>query len=316
MAYAHQEFVVRRRSAGRGSLRFCWAIGLVLLVHVGLSPEVWALTASPTTMSFQTVQGAANPPRQTVSVSTRHLRQMKWTATDNAAWLTVSPGGGAISRTAQVVVAVSTTGLAAGTYSAVITIKMDKGDSLSIPVLLRVAQAQPANSPAPARASDRNQMESHSWSQGSGAKLAEDEPRVASGMPAASSTPFPMSGAGPMASRTWNPFSATTAAGGKATVTPASTSSSSNTSTPVSVTHTSTTASLTWSPVASVNIAGYKVYMGTASGQYGTPLDVGNVTAYAVSNLTMGNTYYFVVTSYSTSGTESLPSAEVSKSIY
>ena len=56
--------------------------------------------------------------------------------------------------------------------------------------------------------------------------------------------------------------------------------------------------------------------MGTASGRYGTPLDVGNVTAYVVSNLTLGTTYYFVVTSYSTSGSESAYSNEVSKSIY
>ncbi|MCS6319649.1 MAG: fibronectin type III domain-containing protein [Nitrospira sp.] len=79
---------------------------------------------------------------------------------------------------------------------------------------------------------------------------------------------------------------------------------------------TNTTASLTWSPVTSTNLAGYKVYMGTASGRYGPPLDVGNVTSYVVSNLAVGNTYYLVVTSYMTNGSESLPSTEVSKSIY
>ena len=75
-------------------------------------------------------------------------------------------------------------------------------------------------------------------------------------------------------------------------------------------------ASLTWNPVTSTNLAGYKVYVGTASGRYGTPLDVGNVTGYVVNNLAVGNTYYFVVTSYNSSGGESLPSSEVSKSIY
>lgn len=68
--------------------------------------------------------------------------------------------------------------------------------------------------------------------------------------------------------------------------------------------------------MTSTNLAGYKVYMGTASGLYGTPLDVGNVTSYVMSNLAIGNTYYFVVTSYNSSGSESLPSTEVSKSIY
>ncbi|ULA66489.1 MAG: hypothetical protein LZF62_70005 [Nitrospira sp.] len=77
-----------------------------------------------------------------------------------------------------------------------------------------------------------------------------------------------------------------------------------------------TKATLTWNAVASPNLAGYKVYIGTASGRYGTPLDVGNVTSYVVNNLAVGTTYYFVVTSYSSSGSESSNSNEVSKSIY
>lgn len=316
MPYSNEFAPVRRVATGKVIFSHWWGIGLALVVGIATSSEAWALTVSPTAMTFQSVQGAVNPPRQTVSLSARHLRQMKYTATDNASWLTVSPRGGTIARTAQVVVAVSTVGVPAGTYSAMIIIKMEKGGSVSVPVLLRVAPAGPVGSSAPARGSDKNQMESHSWSQGSSRTLAEDEPRVATAMPAAPTTPFPMTGAGPVASRTWNPFSSPAAAGGQGAVVPATTSSSTTTSTPVSVPHTSTTASLTWSPVTSTHLAGYKVYMGTASGLYGTPLDVGNVTAYAVSNLALGNTYYFVVTSYSTSGSESLPSAEVSKSIY
>ncbi|MGC3974524.1 MAG: fibronectin type III domain-containing protein [Nitrospira sp.] len=79
---------------------------------------------------------------------------------------------------------------------------------------------------------------------------------------------------------------------------------------------TSAKATLTWNAVTSTNLAGYKVYMGTSSGRYGTPLDVGNVTSYVVNNLAVGTTYYFVVTSYSSSGSESPNSNEVSKSIY
>jgi len=78
----------------------------------------------------------------------------------------------------------------------------------------------------------------------------------------------------------------------------------------------STQALLTWSAVTSTNLAGYKVYVGTASGRYGTPLDVGNLTSYTVKNLLVGTTYYFVVSSYSSSGSESPYSNEVSKSIY
>jgi fibronectin type 3 domain-containing protein len=97
------------------------------------------------------------------------------------------------------------------------------------------------------------------------------------------------------------------------TVAPAVTTTSPPTTT---VTGLGTVATLTWNPVTSTDLAGYKVYMGTASGVYGTSINAGNVTSYMVSNLTLGTTYYFVVTGYNTSGSESLPSNEVSKSIY
>lgn len=78
----------------------------------------------------------------------------------------------------------------------------------------------------------------------------------------------------------------------------------------------STQALLTWGAVTSSDVAGYKVYVGTRSGVYGAPLDVGNLTSYTVKNLLVGTTYYFVVSSYSSSGSESPYSNEVSKSIY
>ncbi|MDZ4733692.1 MAG: fibronectin type III domain-containing protein [Nitrospirota bacterium] len=159
-------------------------------------------------------------------------RQTNWAATDSATWVTVSPGVGSITNIASVAVAVNTAGLAAGTYTAMVTIKVSKGGSASVPVTLTVA-------------------------------------------PATTSSP-----------------------------------------TTPTVTGTSTTATLSWNPVTSTNMAGYKVYMGTASGVYGTSTDVGNATSYTLNNLTLGTTYYFSLTSYNTSGSESLYSNEVSKSIY
>lgn len=233
MSHAHRAVTFGIRVI-RAISRCRWlGLGLVLAVGFWPSSEVWAVTVSPTAMTFQAVQGASNPPTQTVTVSKSNKRQSSWMASDNATWLAISPGVGTISKTAQIVLAVNTVGLAAGTYTATLTIIIDKGGSTSVPVTLMVA------------------------------------PATTSG----SSTTTPGAGS-------------------------------------------STMASLTWSPVTSANLAGYKVYMGTASGRYGTPLDVGNVTSYAASNLALGNTYYFAVTSYNTSGGESLPSSEVSKSIY
>jgi hypothetical protein len=81
-------------------------------------------------------------------------------------------------------------------------------------------------------------------------------------------------------------------------------------------TTTNTAASLSWSPPdVSTGVAGYKVYMGSSAGAYGPPFTVGNVTSYVFNNLAVG-TYYFVVTTYDGTGAESLPSNEVSKSVY
>jgi Viral BACON domain/Fibronectin type III domain len=207
-------------------LRFLWGIALTFAIVIWTLPEALALTVSPTAMTFQTVQGGTNPPSRSVNVSKKNGRQATWTVSDSASWLTVSPIVGSITSTAQFAVAVNTTGLAAGTYSATVNITVSKGGSASIPVTLTVA--------------------------------------------------------------------------------PSTTTTS---------TSTSTTATLTWNPVTSTGLSGYKVYVGTASGIYGPPINVGNVTSYVMSNLAVG-TYYFVVTGYNASGSESPPSNEVSKSIY
>lgn len=235
MSHAHQG-VAFGISVIRAISLQSW-LGVVLAVVIGIWPsaDAWAVTVSPTAMTFEAVQGVSNPPTQVLTVSKSNRRQSSWMARENASWLTVSPGVGAITNTAtaQVALVVNTAGLAPGVYTATLTITVDRGGSTSVPVTLKVA--------------------------------------------------------------------------------PATTTGSATSTSGLS---TSTMASLTWSPVASANLAGYKVYMGTASGRYGTPLDVGKVTSYAASNLAVGNTYYFVVTSYNTSGAESLPSTEVSKSIY
>lgn len=70
---------------------------------------------------------------------------------------------------------------------------------------------------------------------------------------------------------------------------------------------------VSWDPNTESNLAGYKIYVGTASQTYNAPIDVGNVTAWTVSGLSVGATYYFAVTAYNTAGTESGFSNEASK---
>jgi hypothetical protein len=69
---------------------------------------------------------------------------------------------------------------------------------------------------------------------------------------------------------------------------------------------------LVWdSGVPATDIAGYAIYYGVASRSYTNVVDVGLATTGVVSNLVAGTTYYFAVTSRSSSGLESDFSTEV-----
>ena len=66
------------------------------------------------------------------------------------------------------------------------------------------------------------------------------------------------------------------------------------------------TVQVTWNPNTEEDLAGYKIYYGTASGVYGDPIDVGNVTGHVMEITPQhGATYYFALTAYDTSGNES-----------
>jgi len=69
---------------------------------------------------------------------------------------------------------------------------------------------------------------------------------------------------------------------------------------------------ISWDPNTDSDLAGYKVYYGKSSGNYENSIDVGNVTAYNLSGLIPGITYYITVTSYDTSGNESASLMEIS----
>jgi hypothetical protein len=63
---------------------------------------------------------------------------------------------------------------------------------------------------------------------------------------------------------------------------------------------------LAWDPSPDV-VAGYNVYVGTASGVYGSPIN-NHLSTTITLTLNAGQTYYFVVTAYDAAGVESLPS--------
>ena len=100
-------------------------------------------------MTFQAVQGATNPASQTVNVSKANSREKQWTASSSASWLTLYPGGGIFTSTAQVAVAVNAVGMAAGTYTPTVSIKVINGGKVSVPVTLIVLPAKPTSPPPP-----------------------------------------------------------------------------------------------------------------------------------------------------------------------
>ncbi len=64
--------------------------------------------------------------------------------------------------------------------------------------------------------------------------------------------------------------------------------------------------------------AGYKIHYGTRSGVYTNTITVADAAAitYTVKGLPLGHTYYFIVTSLTSTGVESAPSSpEVSKKL-
>jgi fibronectin type 3 domain-containing protein len=71
---------------------------------------------------------------------------------------------------------------------------------------------------------------------------------------------------------------------------------------------------LQWDPSAEADVVGYKVYYGTATRTYSSPIPLGLQTSYTVTGLAAG-TYYFAVTAFDGDGLESAFSNEVSTSV-
>ncbi|HOI07755.1 MAG TPA: fibronectin type III domain-containing protein [Deltaproteobacteria bacterium] len=69
---------------------------------------------------------------------------------------------------------------------------------------------------------------------------------------------------------------------------------------------------LSWRANSERDLAGYRIYCGTRSRTYGSPVVVGRVTACQLTGIASGKTYYVALTAYDTSGNESSFSPEVS----
>jgi N,N-dimethylformamidase beta subunit-like protein/uncharacterized protein DUF4082/concanavalin A-like lectin/glucanase superfamily protein/fibronectin type III domain protein/Big-like domain-containing protein/BACON domain-containing protein len=115
-------------------------VTVTLIVNPPTPP---ALSASPTSLAFNATQGGADPAAQTINVSNTGGGTLSWTAGDDASWLSVSPTSGTNNGTVTVTPSIS--GLAAGTYTASVTIDGGavSGSPQTIPVTLTIAPPPP-----------------------------------------------------------------------------------------------------------------------------------------------------------------------------
>jgi hypothetical protein len=75
-------------------------------------------------------------------------------------------------------------------------------------------------------------------------------------------------------------------------------------------------ATLRWQSNTDPDLAGYRIYYGTQSRSYGSPVSVDkSATTYTINNLPEGSIYFFALTAVDTSGNESAYSKEVSKTM-
>src|SRR5215831_7942189 len=98
-----------------------------------------AIAATPTSLSFSAQQGGGNPAAQTVSISNTGGGTLSWSASDNAAWLTLSPASG--TGNGAVTLSATTGTLTAGSYSGTVTLSATGATPVTVPVSFTVTAA-------------------------------------------------------------------------------------------------------------------------------------------------------------------------------
>lgn len=308
-----------------------------LVIAMAMASEALAFYVSPTTLSYAASSDNLTPPSQTITFSKNSMTSRSWSAYGNAAWITVSPSTGTITREKdQIMVNVNASGLAAGTYSGTVNINIGGNQASAVSVTLVVSggtatTTSSSTTPTPSILLNPVSL-SFSGTAGGAAPLAQTFNitnstggtltwmltesaswlglNITSGTTTTEIDAISASvGTTGLAAGTYSTAITVTASG--ATNSPQTIPVTLTLSAPT----TNGTASLSWDPSTDTELAGYNLYMGTQSGVYGPPVSVGLNTGYTAGSLTGGKTYYFAVTAVNTAGTESPHSNEVSKTI-
>lgn len=99
-------------------------------------PAIPAIGTSPSSFSFIGTQGGANPVAQALTISNTGGGSLSWSASDNSPWLTLAPATG--SGNGAITLAVAIGGMAAGSYTAMVTLNATGATPVMIPVSLTV----------------------------------------------------------------------------------------------------------------------------------------------------------------------------------
>ena len=121
-------------------------IPVTLVVSIGGTTTTPSILLNPTGLSFSGTAGGANPLAKTMNLANPTGGTLTWSMTEPAAWLALNlTSGTTTTETDQVSASVSTQGLAAGTYSTVITVAASgaANSPKQIPVSLTLSQPTP-----------------------------------------------------------------------------------------------------------------------------------------------------------------------------
>ena len=281
----------------------------------------------PGSMTFTGAEGGANPAAQTLSITNTGGGTLSWSASESASWLSLSPASGTTTtETDTISVSVNTAGLTTNTYTGIITLTASgsTNPTQQVSVTLTVTPppstigqtptfltfigleggAQPTVQGLNITNTGKGTL---SWSVSESASWLSLSPASGTTTTETDAITVSVNTTGLLTNTYTAPITIT--AGGAAN-TPQQVLVTLAITTPAS-----TKATLTWDPNVESDLAGYKVYVGTAAGTYGAPVDVGKVTTFEVINLSSGQTYYFAVTAYDTASNVSGYSNEVSKSV-
>jgi hypothetical protein len=295
----------------------------VSLTVTAASTATPVIGLSVSSLAFSGTAGGVNPAAQSFTISNTGAGTLTWTASDNAAWLTLSPATG--TNTGTVSATVNLAGLTAGTYSGTITAAATGATSRTIPVSLTVNPATTAtpiiglslasltyvgtaggaNPAAQSFTVSNTGAGTLTWTAGDSASWLTLTPATGTNTGTVSAS---VNLAG-LAAGTYSGTITVSAAGATSRTLPVSLTVGSGTSA-------SNSATLTWVPNTETDLAGYKIYVGTQSGVYGDPIVLGRVNTYQVANLVVGTTYFFCITAYDNAGNESARSVELTKSIF